>query len=266
MTIRFQCTAGHPLSAPESRSGQEVHCPVCKETVLVPKPSREKASRDVKLPPVRSGRKRPEAAWSGTEQLQGGPNDQSEQSEGADQPEQSAASSQPRRRFRDRFRRRPKLVPPDAYSADKGHLESVRWLGVIVSIAAVFSMLPALGYLNLQTAPGWARAVLLLGALQLFFIVWLINEPDWASVWVLMLVFAGVSTLYGMATAMAIATPLDEPMLLGMGEIRDSSPRWCGSVLLVMSLCTYLCGRVSARWRRIFELGTAGRKVVKRRK
>jgi hypothetical protein len=257
MTIRFQCTAGHPLSAPESRSGQEVHCPVCKETVQVPKPSRGKASHEVKLPPVRSGRKRREAAWSGTEQLQGGPNDQSER---------AAASPQPRRRLRDRFRRPPKLVPPDAYRADKGHLESVRWLGVIVSIAVVFSMLPALGYLDLRTAPGWARAVLLLGALQLFFIVWVINQPDWASVWVLMLVFAGMSTLYGMATAMAIATPLDQPMLLGMGAVRDSSGRWCGSVLLVMSLCTYLCGRVSTRWHRSFKLGTAGRKVVKRRK
>ena len=257
MTIRFQCTAGHPLSAPESRSGQEVHCPVCKETVLVPEPSQRKASHDVELPPVLSGRKRRKAVWSGTEQLQGGPDDQSER---------SAAPPQPRRRFRDRFRRRPKLVPPDAYSADKGHLESVMGLGVILSIAVVLSMLPALGHLDLQTAPGWARAVLLLGTLQLFFIAWVINEPDWASVWVLMLVFAGVSTLYGMATAMAIATPLDQPMLLGMGAVRDSSGRWCGSVLLVMSLCTYLCGRTSARWHRSFDLGTAGRKEVKRRK
>jgi len=260
MTIRFQCTAGHPLSAADSRSGREVHCPVCKETVLVPEPSQRKASHDVEPPPVRCGRKRLEAVWSGTEQLQGGPDDQSERS---DQHEQSAASPQRSSRFRDRFRRRPKLVPPDAYSADEGHLASVRGLGGVLSIAVVFSMLPALAHLNLQTAPGWARVVLLLGALQLFFIVWVVNEPDWASGWVLMLVFAGVSTLYGMATAMAIATPLDRPMLLGMGEVRASSGSWCGSMLLVMSLCTYLCGRASTRWRRSFNLGTAGRKAAK---
>jgi len=173
-----------------------------------------------------------------------------------------AAEESPRagRSSKGLFRRGKRLVPPDAYTADEGHLASVKWLAVILTLAVLFSMAPGLSYLNLETAPGWARCVLLIGALQLFYIAWVVNKPDWASVWVLMLVFAGVSTLYGMATAVAIATPLDKPMLLGMGPIRNAAGSWCGSVLLVMSLSTYLCGRNAAKWRRSFELSTAGKR------
>jgi hypothetical protein len=93
----------------------------------------------------------------------------------------------------------------------------------------------------------------------MFYVLWMAVTPDWSTVRVVMMVFAAVSALYGMATAVAIATPPDNPMPLGMGDIRNSAPRWCGAMVLLMSLATYLCGRVSAKWRRSWQLQATAR-------
>jgi hypothetical protein len=151
-------------------------------------------------------------------------------------------------------------MPADVYCPDQGNLATVKWLALILGLAVAFSLAPVvyLAHLNPATAPGWARVVVLLAAVQAGYIAWMLNVPDWASVWVVMLVFAAVSAIYAVATSVAVATPLDQPIWLGMGEVRRSAGAWCASVLLAMSLATYLCGRTAARWRRTFELKTAG--------
>jgi len=106
--------------------------------------------------------------------------------------------------------------------------------------------------------------VVLLAILQAVYVGWMLSAPDWSTVWVVMLVFAGVSALYAVATAMAIATPPDKAMPLGLGEVRYAARPWCAAVLAVMSLCTYLAGRFSSRWHRSFEYETAGRPIVLR--
>jgi hypothetical protein len=156
----------------------------------------------------------------------------------------------------------PLHVPPDAYEAERRRIRAVQWLSLGLAAAVAFSLMPVcwLHHLNVEAAPGWARLVLLLALVQAIYIAWMLNVPDWASVWVLMLVFASVSALYAMGAAMALATPLDHPMLLGMGEVRHSALSWCGAVLLVMSLATYFCGRMSTQWRRKIERQLARRR------
>jgi len=151
-----------------------------------------------------------------------------------------------------------KYMPHNVYRPDHGKIQTTRWLAFFLTFILLFSAAPALAHLDVETAPGWARAALLLALLQAVYVAWMLATPDWSTVWVVMMVFAVVAALYGMATAVAIATPWDQPMPLGMGQIRTSASRWCGAVLLVMSLATYLCGRTSARWRRTFELEFAG--------
>lgn len=152
-------------------------------------------------------------------------------------------------------------MPTDVYVPDRGKVASVKWLALILAGAIAFSTGPVFfqGLLNLETAPGWARLVLLLAAVQAIYVVWMLNRPDWASVWVVMLVFAAASALYGMASAIAIMWPDGDLMPMGLEPIRRSARIWCGAVLLTTSLATYLCGRASAKWRRQFELETAGR-------
>jgi len=173
-------------------------------------------------------------------------------------------SPQPREQTRVRKKKlkQPKTMPPDVYQADEGKILTVKYLAIVLVLAALFSVVPVAWrlQLNLETAPGWARIVVLIAALQVLYVAWMLAAPDWAAVWVVMLVFAGVSTIYGTATAYVIASPADKPMLFELGDVRHSAPSWCGAVLAVMALATYLCGRTSARWRRSFELETAGRR------
>jgi hypothetical protein len=137
------------------------------------------------------------------------------------------------------------------YRADRGHVQTVWWLAALLALVAAFGVLPAAGHANLAAAPPWARAALLVAALQAVYIVWMAFAPDWSTVWVAMLVSATVATLYAAATALALVTPLDAPLPLGMGDIRGRLGRWCGAVVMLNALATYACGRTSARWRRI---------------
>ena len=38
--------------------------------------------------------------------------------------------------------------------------------------------------------------------------------------------------------ALALATPLDAPLPLGLGDVRDRLGRWCGAVLMLNALAT----------------------------
>ena len=150
-------------------------------------------------------------------------------------------------------------MPANAYRPDKGKIQAIRWLAFFSTLVVGFGTVPAWEHLNLETAPDWARVALLLAALQGFYILWMLATPDWSSVWVVMLVFAFVAAIYGMATAIALATPLDRPLPLDMEALRRFLPRWCGSALLVNALAAYLCGNSSARWRRSYEREMVGR-------
>ncbi|OHB85914.1 MAG: hypothetical protein A2V98_14590 [Planctomycetes bacterium RBG_16_64_12] len=156
-------------------------------------------------------------------------------------------------------------MPADAYRPDRGKLRTLKWLAFFLALVVAFSTFPAWEHLNLATAPDWARIVLLLAALEAFYIVWMLATPDWASVWVVALVFAFVAAVYAMATAIVLATPLDKALPLGLGEFRLLAARWCASVLVLSALATYLCGHISVRWRRRLELETAGRNRPKDR-
>ena len=147
----------------------------------------------------------------------------------------------------------PNRPTPDTDRPDPARVRSLRWLASFLAFVVLFSTFPAWEHLDLQTPPGWARLVLLLAALQGCYILWMLATPDWASVWVVMLVFAFSAAVYGMMTAIVLATPLDRPVPLDIGELRPVAPRWCGSVLGLMVLATYLSGLTTARWRRSAE-------------
>lgn len=179
-------------------------------------------------------------------------------------PATTAQETTPPKPPRPKRRRRKvrKLIPPDAYEADQGHVSTTKWLAFFLVLAVLFSVVPAVltTRLDLAAAAGWARLVLIVGLVQVGYVLWMVNRPDWASVWVVMLVFAAVAAIYAVATAIVTATPADKPMMLGMEDVRRTARIWTVAVLAVMSLAAYLCGRVSSRWHRMFELEMAGRR------
>ncbi|HBO45562.1 MAG TPA: hypothetical protein DD670_16855, partial [Planctomycetaceae bacterium] len=93
---------------------------------------------------------------------------------------------------RRRANHRPERLPEGVYRADPGHVATVRWLAAVLGVLVVVGALPAFWHLNPATAPGWARAMVLISLLQLAYLAWMAVLPDWSSVRVVMIIFASV--------------------------------------------------------------------------
>jgi hypothetical protein len=144
--------------------------------------------------------------------------------------------------------------PIEGYQPDPGKLQTVYLLTVVLGAGVALSAAPALPYLNLLEAPGWARIVLLVAALQLVYIAWMASIPDWSTVWIGMVVFALAAAFYGAGTAVLMFTPPDRVVPLDLHDLRDKAKGWCAAMLLLNTLMTYGCGRVAGRWRRQYEV------------
>jgi hypothetical protein len=155
----------------------------------------------------------------------------------------------------------PQVTGPGVYEASPAQVAAVRKLAVPLLAAVLLSLLPVVwcGHLGLGASPGWARTAVLVAGLQVLYVVWMINAPDWATVRVVMCVFAAVATGYAVATTAVMATAVDHPLALGLGAVRHRAAAWCGAMVLVMGLGTFLAGRLSTRWRRLFLRETAQR-------
>ena len=125
-------------------------------------------------------------------------------------------------------------------------------LAAVPAGAAVVSLLPllGLGHGRLFAPPPWALAAAFLAVLQVVYALWMINVPDWAAARVQMVVSAILATIYGMLMTLTTITPVNHPLILGLGDVRRAAPAWCGLMLVLMGAATWFCGRTSARWRR----------------
>lgn len=150
-------------------------------------------------------------------------------------------------------------VASNALKANKGKTQTVYMLGVGLALVVLASALPALGHLNIVEAPGWARAVFLLAALQLVYIAWMMALPDWSTVWVGMWLFAVVAALYAMVLMIVTFTAPGKPMMLSLYDVQQTAKGWSAIMVLLMGLMSYMCGRVSMSWRKAFELAKAKR-------
>jgi hypothetical protein len=152
-------------------------------------------------------------------------------------------------------------MPPGVYVPGPEQFRAVCLLAAILAVAVGFSLLPVVlrGHLHVASAPGWARAALLAAAMQIVYTGWMLNAPDWATAWVVMLVCALVATGYAVVTAMVLATPIDHPLIWDLAEVRRWATLWSAAVVVVMGLATYCCGRTSARLFRGFQREMAER-------
>jgi hypothetical protein len=141
------------------------------------------------------------------------------------------------------------------YSADIYRRQAVYWLGLGLALLCLFHLAPAFHYFDLSVAPGWARAVVILTLIELALVAWMVSVPDWSTVRVAMVVFAIVAALYGAALAIVVMTPRDVPIFLDLDEKRDAARLWCGAVVLLTGLMTYVAGSMGYKWRKAYLLG-----------
>jgi hypothetical protein len=222
MEIRMTCPAGHSVYVDETLAGAVVRCPQCEAT-------------DAVLRSVAEGLPSTPAAPRG------------------DAVRLPATAAPPART--PRTVKRSAWQPLEADEAVAGMVRRLQWhaAGLTLAVAASLTPLVRLQSWDVAASPAWARVLVMMATLQMAFLLWMLTAPDWASVRVVMLVFALAAALYGMATAAALTTPLDHPMLLGLGALRRAAVGWCAAMLLLMALAAYLSGRLSARWRRQLE-------------
>jgi hypothetical protein len=140
------------------------------------------------------------------------------------------------------------------YRPDADKRQTVYLLAAAMAALSVFCMLPAMPYLNLGLAPGWARAALLVSLLQIAYAAWVISIPDWASLRSSMILFTVVAALYGLTMTVALSTPQESTLPLDLTEVRRQAVLWCAGIVLLASLVAYSCGRAAWRWRRTLDL------------
>jgi hypothetical protein len=149
------------------------------------------------------------------------------------------------------LRRTPRRLPAGVERLDHEKLRMSYVLAAGLSLVVLLSVAPAVlrGNINLAVAPGWARAVFLAAGLQLVYIFWTLNAPDWASARVTAVIFSLAAAFYAAVLAIAMFTPADHPMPLGFGGDRRMAVLLSGAELVLAALGAGLAGWVSVRLR-----------------
>lgn len=259
MTVFFYCPSGHEIAAPDEIARREVQCPQCSQWVIVPPASRANPSDDEAALVLLSipDRREPVADAADAEETTAEATDHTPSGESwiespPDRPgnQHRRSSTGLRLTWRGLLGQTVTRIPPHLHPPDGRYVKTVNRLAIGLLAAALAGTLPAIGYLDLGDAPGWARGALVMATIQVAYVAWMAATPDWASVRVVMLVFGVVAAIYGGVGAMIISTPMTRLLPLTLDSVRRAAPEWCGVMLLITGLCAYLCGHISAQWRR----------------
>ena len=127
-------------------------------------------------------------------------------------------------------------------------------------VAALFSVLPsvwdAIVYANGTSASPvgrWGIVLAMLGVVQVAYAIYLIQLPDWTTVWMVTLFALASASLYAMALGLTIISG-EEGWLVSFLQLSDKvgggkAALWCLCMMSVMTLLAFFAGRISVRWR-----------------
>jgi hypothetical protein len=144
---------------------------------------------------------------------------------------------------------------------DLSHLWTAYWFAVGLGFAGLLGTCPGvyeiIDHLRqidaLSGVPRWAYFLILLGAVQLAYALYVGQLPDWSAIW--------MATLFTLLLSAAYATVIGFLMLVSeesgtlalvqLAEpMRHKAISWCFVMLSVNCLLTYLGGRSAANWYR----------------
>jgi hypothetical protein len=156
-------------------------------------------------------------------------------------------------------------VPVHGYQADRDKVATVRWLATALFAIALFGMIPAGREIaeHFRVEDGsllhrWVYASLLICGLQLAYAGYLIQLPDWSSVWVVTIFSLIVAAAYAAMLCLTLLAGADSQFvqLLDLAErLRGGKATgWCFVMLCMTGLLAYSSGRVGSRWRQAFAM------------
>lgn len=127
-------------------------------------------------------------------------------------------------------------------------------------VAAIFSVFPSawdlFAYASGTSASPlgrWAIVLGMLGVVQVAYAIYLIQLPDWTTVWMVTLFALASAALYAMALGLTIISG-EDGWLVRFLQLHDKvaggkAALWCLCMMSVMTLLAFFAGRISVRWR-----------------
>jgi len=164
--------------------------------------------------------------------------------------------------------------PPRTVYAGFEHDPAKRWtvyyLGLSLSLITLIGVIPAIlevvdHYQAIESAgvERWARLLLLLAVVQMAYVVYSVQLPDWSTVWVVALVTTAMACLYAAALGVCMFSGQESQLLhalqLADQHYHGQAARWCFLMLCLMLMLTYSYTRVAFRWHRAYQLAIAPR-------
>ena len=145
------------------------------------------------------------------------------------------------------------------YQAEPSRRWTVYQLAAAMILASLFSATPAVldiaEHLRSVDSPGvarWACLLLLAALVQFAYTIYMVQVPDWSTVWVVSLATLFWAFVYAMLVAVLI---MGQPQshvvqLLGLEDQLhgNRAAGWCAIMLSLTCLLAYAAGRTSVRW------------------
>jgi hypothetical protein len=167
--------------------------------------------------------------------------------------------------------------PPDAFPTPppvgvihpRAKRLTVYYLAAGLAGVAAVGLFPALREVLLhflaENSPGvdlWAPIVILLGVVQLAYVVYAVQVPDWGSTRVLMVVSVVIAMFYAMVLGISVMAQENNGFVLSLGLTSEYHLKqitaWCFLMLMLMCTLAYFWARTTFRWRRSSQKAVAG--------
>jgi hypothetical protein len=108
-----------------------------------------------------------------------------------------------------------------------------------------------------ENSPGidlWAPLVMLMGLVQLAYVVYAVQLPDWGTTRVMMVLSVVIAMFYAMVLGISVMAKNDNSFVLSLGLTSEYQLKqvtaWCFLMLVLMCTLAYFWARTTFRWRR----------------
>lgn len=232
MPLKFHCVCGQALIVSRRLAGKAVRCPKCDVKVRVPATraatAAERLARESPPPP------KPNVVATPTAES---PDRNSEEVSGAPTSALQIQGCEPHPR----------------------NLAASQWLAMGVIVVAIVGIIPAIfdiaAHLRVIDSPRvavWAYLSLWIAVIEISYAVYLVQLPDWSSLWVATWVTLVISVAYAMLLGFTYLSRADgwlaQALDLSEHLAGGRAAGWCFIMLCLTSLLSYLSGRLSVRW------------------
>ena len=153
-----------------------------------------------------------------------------------------------RRQVRDPHKQAIQLV-----SAGVAILALLNTIPIVVAVRQPDSNAPAT-WLGGRVLEAWALAIILVTILQLVYLLYLLQLPDYSSLRMVSLLLLLISTSYALVLAVRLLASQGNGIMemLGLDSNAFSSSQeslWCFLMTILTGVMSYVAGRAASRWR-----------------